>query len=262
MCIYWLHHSWLSVSLCIGWNRSRRELSRHPFKPQTNGTAILWKLEGWCSLLGRLVTSKTSLLITCKISTCHTSDTKCTILVVSCGFILLVCMIAAKAGLLCRATMKQLLGKAQMMLPHSFITMNILYLHSDEISPSFSIFSALGKLVCFRIVVIAFPIRGHSYILNDREFRKVNIKKDRVYLPDDLDKGDKESRRTQPFKLCLLSSHMFLAFRSTSLISSEKCTPLPLSKGWGFEMLVPWDTAPCLREELWVKYFFSDNEQL
>ena len=120
---------------------------------------------------------------------------------------------------------------------------------------------SLVRLGRFKLIQHHFPVRGHSFLPNDRDFGRTETKKkrhERIYTPEQWYEGIKSARKRNPFTVTPVSQDMVVdygklaPFFKKSIRSGKQA--LSMQKGRVFEY------ADTHASEVWVMYG-GENEQ-
>lgn len=114
----------------------------------------------------------------------------------------------------------------------------------------------------FKFIQHHFPVRGHSFLPNDRDFGHTETKKkrhERVYTPEQWHDFMRSARRRNPFNVTPVSQDMVKDYTSHFTPSFKKSIrsgkqPLGMQKARVFEY------AETHASQVWVKYGGEDDQ--
>lgn len=120
---------------------------------------------------------------------------------------------------------------------------------------------SLVQLGRFNHIQHNFPVRGHSFLPNDRDFGHTESKKrkvENVYIPDQWFDVIKRARKRNPFSIVSVTQNMVMKY-SDHLLSFFKKTVSVNKKAFSIQRSRVLDYSSDHPEELWVKYSTQDE---
>ena len=157
-------------------------------------------------------------------------------------------------------------------LNHYFETLpsevTTLYLYSDGCggqNKNLNVMHFLFSLVRvgrFQHIRHYFPVRGHSFLPNDRDFGCTELKKrkvERVFVPEEWNAVIRSARRRNPFTVVPVTQNMVLGY-STYFSPFFKKTVQAKKKALNIQRAMVLDYSSQHATQVWVKYRFEEDE--